>query len=128
MFCLYNLAVRLQQTSDFFFYIPTYYAQSSQFIIFPRDLNKSRVLLNSVKFNCSFASFYLGLYGKPFEPVSACGSPNNFQISHFYHRRTHCEGYVIEQRQETICTSFPSFRQGQQGVLTAFPMRQNVGF
>jgi hypothetical protein len=80
-----------------------------QFSIFPRDLNKSRVLVNSVKFNCSFTSFYLGLYGKPVEPVFAFGFPNNFQINHFYHRR--CEGYVIEQRQETICTSFPSFRQ-----------------
>lgn len=100
----------------------------NQFIIFPRDLNKSLVLVNSVKFNCSFTSFYLGLYGETVEPVSACGSLNYFQINHFYHRGTHCEGYVIEQKQETICTSFPSFRQWQQGVLTAFPMRQNVGF
>lgn len=99
-----------------------------QSIIFPRDLNRSRVLVNSVKFNCSFTSFYLGLYGESVEPVSACGSPNNFQINHFYHRGTHCEGYVIEQKQETICTSFPSFRQWQQGVLTAFPMRQNAVF
>lgn len=99
-----------------------------QFIIFPRDLSKSRVLVNWVKCICSFTSLYLGLCGEPVDPVSTCGSPNNLQINHFYHRGTHCEGYVIEQKQETICTSFPSFRQWQQGVLTAFPMKQNVGF
>jgi hypothetical protein len=99
-----------------------------QFIIFPGDLSKSRVLVNSVKCICSFTSLYFGLYGEPVDPVSVCGSPNNLQINHFYHRGTHCEGYVIEQKQETIYTSFHSFRQWQQDVLTVFPMKQNVGF